>query len=291
MSIFSRFFRRGRSSKTASATSNKADFDDPPPPYLEKTSKHKLPDSEENLVYRLQCFITRLLRVRYDIQGEIWDIDKDTTCYDHYFDLCKKYCMLLGMQLSTRQEVLATKQELLRVIFEPARVLGIPADVMEWFLFFARKMPNKLPPKHEFEVARIAPYPLGMLLCLVVDYTLMIDAAVEPHFPGLAPRLKDRCLVLHQLYFPWMLDLRLIKPDQMAGTLQNYRHLGCPVESRHKGPNKIRKHHSSSSISYFPIAYTPHGQLSVFCYAKVDVHVLPSLPPRHANLSTYLTPT
>lgn len=118
---------------------------------------------------------------------------------------------------------------------------------MEWFLFFTRKAPNKLPPKHEFEVARIAPYPLGMLLCLVVDYTVMIDAAVEPHYPGLVPRLKDRCLVLHQLYFPWMLDPRLIKLDQMVGTLQNYRHLGCPVESRHKGPNKIRKHHSSSS--------------------------------------------
>lgn len=131
MSIFSRFFRRGRSSKTASATSNKADFDDPPPPSLEKTSKHKLPDAEENLVYRLQCFITRLLRVRYDIQGEIWDIDKDTTYYDHYFDLCKKYCMLLGMQFSTSQEVLATKQELLRVIFEPAKTLGIPAG--KWF--------------------------------------------------------------------------------------------------------------------------------------------------------------
>lgn len=126
--MFLRFFRLGKSREVV-ATDIDSDFDDPPPPYVEKSPDQEKLTAEDGLVLRLQCFITRLLVTNYEIQGNLGGFDdNDTTSYyEHYLDLCKKYCMLLGMQFATRKEVLAVKRELLRIIFEPARVLGIPA--------------------------------------------------------------------------------------------------------------------------------------------------------------------
>lgn len=51
----------------------------------------------------------------------------DTADHSYYLDLCERYCLLLGAQSDSRDEIVATKQELMRVIFEPARMLDIPA--------------------------------------------------------------------------------------------------------------------------------------------------------------------
>lgn len=141
---------------------------------------------------------------------------------------------------------------------------------MEWFLFFTRHMDGTS--------LLLSRQSLGMLLCLVIDYTILIDAAVDNRYSGLASTLKDRCVALHQLYFPWMLDPRLIDLDQIVEAQNDiYRHLGCPDPSlRHnkkdKDAQKLLPSSSSSTNQSLQGKHT-YNSPNPSCSQFPDLHI------------------
>lgn len=53
-----------------------------------------------------------------------------------------------------------------------------------------------------------------------MDYTVLADVAEAGKFPGLACEIKNECVALHQLHYPWMLDPRLIDPCDCVRELE-----------------------------------------------------------------------
>lgn len=124
---------RRRRTRDGPTDRTKCDLDDAPPPYSDPQIDTD-PKQDEDPVRRLQSFITQRLISEYGLASELDCTNNDDTAdQKYYLDLCRKYCLLLGAQFDSRDDVVATKQELMRVISEPARMLGIPAGKQPYF--------------------------------------------------------------------------------------------------------------------------------------------------------------
>ncbi|CAD0088222.1 unnamed protein product, partial [Aureobasidium mustum] len=217
-----RMFRSRRTWLTSARADSSSFFDDPPPSYTEACQVTILQDASPytvacqppiphnaSPVQRLQSFIAWRLTTEYRLETGTLRLDREQ---EYFLGLCKKYCMLLGMQIKSKKEVMIAKEELTRDVFKPARMLNIPADVMEGFLFFTRFFVHEDGPSTPLEVSVIT-YPQAVVLRIAIDYTVIIDAAVTGLNPYLASNLKKECLALHRHLFPWYLDLQTISHE------------------------------------------------------------------------------
>ncbi|KAG9691934.1 hypothetical protein KCU95_g7692, partial [Aureobasidium melanogenum] len=226
--------RRRRRTRDGSTDCIKRGLDDNPPPYSDSRTTIT-PKQDEDLVRWLQSFITQRLVSEYGLSSELGCTNNDDIVdQKYYLDLCRQYCLLLGAQSDSRHDVVARKQELMKVIFEPAKMLGIPAEVMEYFLFSTRMLSKAYPEMDCFNDIKVCNHTKTILLRLAIDYTIIIDAAVaeEPDSPwpaagtvdprkaSVGRKLKNKCLAFHQQFYPWMLDLRLINLEQIVKELK-----------------------------------------------------------------------
>ncbi|KAK6000532.1 hypothetical protein QM012_003778 [Aureobasidium pullulans] len=213
---------RGRQRPDVAEAYSSSFFDDPPPSYakacLSPSSHDASPYTEAcqppvlhsaSPVQRLQSFIASRLAIDYNLETRPLSLDREQ---GYFLGLCKKYCMVLGMQFRSRKEVATAKEELIRDVFEPARTLGIPADVMEACLFFTRFFVHDDGSLRSFYVS-VTTYPQAVALRMAIDYTVIIDAAVSGTDPSLGSTLKKKCLEEHQRLFPWYLDLETISHE------------------------------------------------------------------------------
>ncbi|KAI5242844.1 hypothetical protein E4T43_04572 [Aureobasidium subglaciale] len=169
---------------------------------------HNKPDVSP--VQRLRRFITWGLMIDYSLVDD-WSVWEANITNDnrHFHGLCRKYCMLLGTQFDSKKDIATAKHQLQRDVFEPVYLLGIPADVMEAFLSFTRFFVHDDGPT-ACDGDSVICWSQAVLLRLVIDYIILIDATVATEDFNLASRLRERCLALQQEHFPWMLDLRYI---------------------------------------------------------------------------------
>lgn len=99
---------------------------------------------------------------------------------------------------------------------------------MEYFLLSTRIFTKDLLRKNCFDDSKVCDHAKEILLRLVIGYTIITDALApesnplwpapstcHPREAGLCRKLKDKCLALHQRYYPWMLDLRLMNLEQV----------------------------------------------------------------------------
>lgn len=128
-------------------------FDHPPPSYAEACRSSTLNDTspcteaspseashteacespvlhDVSRVQKLQSFFAWRLAIEYHLDSRSPSRDRDQ---EYFLGLCKKYCMLLGMQFKSSKEVATAKEKLTRDVFEPARMLGIPAGKSTYF--------------------------------------------------------------------------------------------------------------------------------------------------------------
>lgn len=102
-------------------------------------------------------------------------------------------------------------------------------ETMEYFLLSTRIFSRGVSNENCFDDQKVCEFSKEILVRLAVDYTIIIDAlATQESNPlwsapstchlrkaSLCRKLKDKCLALHQRYYPWMLDLRLISLEQV----------------------------------------------------------------------------
>ncbi|KAH0389345.1 hypothetical protein KCU92_g282, partial [Aureobasidium melanogenum] len=231
--------RRRRRRRPASAGNHDSSlFEDAPPSYTE-AFYHNV-----SRVHKLQSFIAWRLAIEYHLDSRLLYRDRE----QEYF------LGLLGMQFKSSKKVATTKEQITRDLFEPARMLGIPADVMEAFLFFTRFFVHADGPSMSLEIFVIT-YPQAVALRMAIDYTIIIDAAVTGKSPS----------VVTSIYKPSAANITSNRKRELKSHLNNTQRLFHRIVTVGKKRFIIinnRKRHESLGLddeSYSEDSYTEYS--------------------------------
>ncbi|THX54854.1 hypothetical protein D6D06_05253 [Aureobasidium pullulans] len=207
-------------------------------------------------------FVLWRLATDYKICTDSFDLDL-TSAEDqrYYLDLCKRYCMFLGRQFDSTQDTTTAKQDLMRDVFRPAKKLGIPAGTRQLLYFPLRCLDLQVVVpslvenivkstlmrifepqtswKHSSFSHASSPTPLDSHAIstpltwhgglkqyyyesqwTILYWPMLLKLA---NFQDSHAKSRIKCIALHQLHYPWMLDPRLIDPCDCGDAGKQHR--------------------------------------------------------------------